>query len=203
MEEKTILAGKEDSELWEAFRQGDQEAFSTIYKLYVHRLFAYGMHFSTDRELVKDVIQDLFVRMYHRKEKLQKTNNIKFYLLVALRNLMLNVLQKAPEKDPIENYASLFMADYSEIEFYIEEEERGRLEQHLDQVLKTLPPRQQLLIHYRFVEELDYQEIAVLMNMNYQSVRNLLHRSLKKIREEWGDWGMLCLWVWVTKINFR
>lgn len=47
--------------------------------------------------------------------------------------------------------------------------------------------RQKMVIQYRFIEGLKYEEIAQLMDMNYQSVHNLLQRALNKIREEWQD----------------
>ena len=52
--------------LWEKLLAGDEDACTYIYRKYIEELFSYGMRFTSDRELVKDCIQDLFVKIYFR-----------------------------------------------------------------------------------------------------------------------------------------
>jgi RNA polymerase sigma factor (sigma-70 family) len=60
-------------------------------------------------------------------------------------------------------------------------------QEKINKIFALLTSRQQEVIYYRFIQELDLNEIAILMDMNYQSVQNLIQRSLKKIRDTFGS----------------
>ena len=68
------------------FLKGDDRAYTELYNLYIDDLFAYGMHFTTNRESVKDCIQEVFISLYKDRSKQRKVNNIKSYLFVSLKN---------------------------------------------------------------------------------------------------------------------
>ena len=72
------------------------------------------------------------------------------------------------------------------IESYIvlKEEETAQI-RHLNAVLDTLPKRQQEIVYLRFYQNLEFDEIARIMGLTRQSVANLLHRTLKKIKDSW------------------
>ncbi len=69
--------------LWKRFLKGDDRAYTELYNLYIDDLFAYGMHFTTNRESVKDCIQEVFISLYKDRSKQRKVNNIKSYLFVS------------------------------------------------------------------------------------------------------------------------
>ena len=60
--------------------------FSQLYDKHVDSLFSFGSKFTSDRELIKDCIQDVFVKLFNKKETLDKVCNIESYLYVSLRN---------------------------------------------------------------------------------------------------------------------
>src|SRR5690606_14004714 len=76
---------KEEVVLWKAFRGGDEVAFSEIARKYYRSLFGYGIKFSSDREFVKDCIQDLFMELWSKRESIGDTDFVKFYLFKSLR----------------------------------------------------------------------------------------------------------------------
>jgi len=81
-----------DYELWESFRDGDDKAFSEIFNRHVQMLFRYGVKFIHDEEMVKDSIQELFVKLYHNRQNLSSTDNIHLYLFRALKNKLIDAL---------------------------------------------------------------------------------------------------------------
>ncbi|MDH6307048.1 RNA polymerase sigma factor (sigma-70 family) [Parabacteroides sp. PF5-5] len=87
----------EESSLWEKFLKGDDKAYAYFYKKYMESLFSYGMRFTSDRELVKDCIQDIFVKIYSNRSNLKQTDNVKLYLFIALKNTLFNVFAKNTE----------------------------------------------------------------------------------------------------------
>ena len=79
-----------DKLIWNRFLAGDNEAFSEVYQKYVQSLFLYGLQFTSDRELVKDSIHDLFVKLYNGRNNISEIKNVKIYLFVLLKNILID-----------------------------------------------------------------------------------------------------------------
>lgn len=173
--------------LWNQFLSGDDKAYATIYEQHVQSMYAYGMHFTSDSELVKDCIHDIFVKIYQNKKNLQPTDNIRLYLFIALKNRLFNIFRKDVEFCQIDTMEPVFAADYTIEDRIIDDEQTQLLNEKMIHMLEVLTPRQKEVIYYRYVESLSYDEIEKIMGMNYQSIQNLVHRSLKKLRNTFSN----------------
>lgn len=167
--------------LFTAFQAGDMTAFSQLYDLHVNILFNYGCRLTTDKELLRDCIHDIFVKLYVKKGELG-IENLKSYLFIALKNRLCDELRRRmylsdtaiediePESgDDVE--ASYLAAEKENVE--------NRTVNHL---LGQLSSRQREALTLYYIEEKKYEDICEIMDMNYQSVRNLMHRGLTKLR---------------------
>lgn len=174
-----------EGELWKAFLLEDKEAFSTLYYQYSDILFSYGCRMVADRELVKDAIQDLFVKLYNNRSNLSETEHVRFYLLKALRNALILKLEKRPNLSIDADINLLFQVELSvsdddgDDEMFSEEQKK-----ELSRAMNTLTSRQREAVYLRYINEVPLEEIAQMLDMNYQSARNLIHRSLLKLRKE-------------------
>ena len=171
-----------DQIIWENFLCGDDEAYTYIYREYSQALYAYGMHFTSDKGLVEDCIQDVFIKIFQNRRHLQSTDNIKLYLFIALKNKLFNIFRKDIKYSQIDSLEPVFAAEYTIEDEIIENEREQFLNEKMIRMLEVLSPRQKEIIYYRFVEGLSYEEICQIMDMNYQSAQNLIQRSLKKLR---------------------
>jgi RNA polymerase sigma factor (sigma-70 family) len=171
-----------ESLLWDRFLSGDDEAYACIYKQYVQRLFSYALQFTSDRELIKDCIQDVFEKLHKNREKLKQTDNVKVYLFVILKNSLINSLKK---EQTYFQYIGGIDASETETAVHIleQKEEEENIRGKVQQIFRLLTPRQKEIMFYRYIEEMDIKDIALIMEMNYQSVQNLIQRSIKKARE--------------------
>jgi len=169
---------------WNSFLSGNKEAFATLYEKLVRDLFSFGTTFTSDTELIKDCIQDMFVRFFQDKTQLSAVKNVKIYLLVVLKNAIFNELKKR-------EVFQKFIESYEAEESFTEESEEERIiaweeeitKQHLlDKCRSVLTERQFEIIHYRFVDELSIEDISDMLNLSYQTVANSIQRSLTKIR---------------------
>ena len=178
---------------WKLFLEGDDQAYSWIYTHYIQVLYNYGLQITPDSEIVKDCIQDVFVKIYKAKKKLTVPQNPKVYLMIALKNNIYNTFnQERLQK----NYA--FSLYQTEVQLtvkndFIDQEARHEEMNNIKRMMKILTPRQREVIYYRFIEELSYDDICQIMGLNYQSAYNLLQRSLQKIREAYGVTGIWML----------
>jgi RNA polymerase sigma factor (sigma-70 family) len=175
----------DESQVWKEFKNGSKEAFFRIYINYVNVLYNYGRKIINEKDLVEDCIQDLFLEIWESREKLSDTNSIKYYLLKALRIKIfkeLNKRNKYLDKNALpENYDFNIVFSF-EVEL-INEELSVEQKEKLSKVLEKLSQRQKEAVFLRYFDDLEYDEIASVMAINYQSVHNLIHRAIKILRE--------------------
>ena len=160
-----------------SFQAGNMAAFSQLYDLHINILFNYGLKLTIDKELLKDCIHDIFVKLYTKKEELGTIDNLKSYLFISLKNKLCDELRKRMymSDTAIEDVNAVAPTD---VEDDYMEEEFSLVKRLLDQ----LSPRQREALTLYYIEEKKYEDICEIMNMNYQSVRNLMHRGLTKLR---------------------
>lgn len=171
--------------LWERFRVGDPEAFTKLTKLFYRPVYSYAIKLSRDDEFVADCIQELYLELWERRSFLGATTYVKPYLLKAIRNkiikesIRLRRFREADELDfTTEDDGSI------ELEIVTSEYEREKID-HLKQLVDQLSKRQQEIIYLRFYQNLEFDEISEVMGLARQSVANLLHRTIRDIRNKW------------------
>ncbi|GAB2796243.1 sigma-70 family RNA polymerase sigma factor [Rhabdobacter roseus] len=175
----------EEYVLWQRFKSGDQEAFALLYEQYVGILYNYGYHITPHTALVQDAIQDLFTDLWRTRQNLSDTTSVKYYLFRSLRRKIhrlsetYQTLQSIPESDNLPDIPHILSQEALRIEKDTQEE----LIRQLQQALTNLPERQQEAIRLRFFDGFELREVASIMQMNEQSVRNLIQRSIKKLRQ--------------------
>ncbi|MFT7162629.1 MAG: hypothetical protein ACI9GZ_003821 [Bacteroidia bacterium] len=76
---KNPLANMSNFDLWNNFKSGDEASFIFIYKKYFPKLFQFGNQFTSRAGLVEDSIQDLFIELREKREKITIKRSIKFY----------------------------------------------------------------------------------------------------------------------------
>ena len=185
-----------ESEVWSSFRNGSDAAFAYIYRQHVKVLFAYGIKIVRDRVIVEDCIHDLFIELWERKVFLSNTDSIKLYLLKSLKRKILKAIQnnnRLPGKVEITeeyNFTIEFSHETALVNQQFTLEQEARLKQAIDKLSKN----QREIIFLKFYAGLSYEEIAILMAINYQSVKNLMFRSMKTLRTEF-DPSLISLYI--------
>lgn len=177
-----------DTTLWTAIQQGDEQAFAHLYDRYFERLYEYGMRLHPNDDVVKDVIQELFIKLWTNKDNLSTSVDARPYLLVALRGTLYNRLR--PRRNAImvafNQQEHDFLAHFSTEHAYIKKEQLQAQQQQLLQALNELNARQKEILYLRYFEELDYEQIAVIMDISVKGAYKLVARALKNMRELLG-----------------
>ena len=168
--------------LWKELCKGNEDAFQRVYDKYVQELFDYGMRFSQDEDLVKDSIQEMFVYIYKKRNSLGKTDNIKYYLLKTLKRRIFRILRKNNKIVHLDISEMPFSIIGSAEDEIMSDEQTNELKANLKNAIEKLPPRQKEALFLRFNEGLEYTEICKIMEVDYQSVRNIVSRAISKLR---------------------
>ena len=175
---------EEDITLLHSFLTGNNVAFSSIYSMYVDELFSYGLGLGFDEEVVKDAIQDIFVKFYINKKQLRDVVNLKYYLFRMIKNRLLDIYKSVAKENPLETSELPFLIEPSILDCMIAEEEKEDVEQRVGELLNVLTDRQKEAVYLRFIQEMEYEEVANLLDMTAPAVRKLISRAIKRMRDE-------------------
>ena len=157
---------------------------ANLYDKHIDNLFAFGSKFTNDRELIKDCIHDVFVKFYAKRSSMDAVANIESYLYISLRNRINDeyrrIIRICDQEITDKTMHEIAEAD----EFRRERMERQQmLSNTIDRYFDKLSPRQRQIINLYYIGERKYDDICQIMGINYQSVRNLMHRSISRLRE--------------------
>jgi len=181
------LSHDDEALLWRKFKNDDKDAFAMLYQKHIIPLIAYGGKVCPDQDQLKDQIQELFVELWNSRKSLADTDSVRFYLLKALRYKLIRLEKNRQLTTGIRQFEerNSGMLKEDPIEDSIVERE---LHEAFRALLKTaighLTLRQQEIIQLHFYQGLTHQQIARLMDMNYQSVSNLLYNALCRLKEQ-------------------
>jgi RNA polymerase sigma factor (sigma-70 family) len=182
---KVGFDGMEDSQVWEEFKAGDDQALVYMYKQHYQMLFKYGIKVCRDKDLTKDCIQDIFTELWDNREKVNPVHHIKAYLLKYFRRHLLNKIQLERKNVDLGNQEfPAFGVEDSYENILVNEQVSSEMKKRVVNACQKLSKRQQEVIYLRFYSDLTYEQIADIMDLRYQSVRNLLHETMKVLRKD-------------------
>lgn len=186
----------EEAKHWEALKAGNINALQELYNHHIGALYSYGMVLCQDPDRVKDSIHDLFLSLWSNHQGISVPSSGKAYLVVSLRRRIFdkgtkNNLATSPFED---TYQEQDVFESSEEKWIMDEEETER-QQKLDTALAQLSDRQREIIHMKYIQDMEYDEIAQVMGLNYQSARNLVNRGLIALRKTMISWIGLFIYL--------
>ncbi|MFY9153194.1 MAG: sigma-70 family RNA polymerase sigma factor [Prolixibacteraceae bacterium] len=176
-------------EAWAKFKEGDFASLGVLFEIHYQELFYYGIKIVPLPELVKDSIQDLFTDVWERRKKMTGVGNFKAYLLISLRRELIRRINKVRKENQGDTLNTLQFS-FSAEDFLISDEENRNHSKLLTGSMQSLTERQREVILLRFFHGLEFHEIAQVLEMNVQSVRNLLFRAIDKIRKDMTEKGV-------------
>lgn len=173
------------STYWKDFLlENNTESFAHVYKESVNGLYAYGISLGFPTDECLDAIQDVFYKLYVSKKELRHVSNIRSYLFRSLRNRLFDMNKQQKKTHSLEMEDSdVFPIEVSVSERFEDEEERVLLKQKVEKLLDLLTHRQREAVYLRYMQDLEYGEIAGILQMRPDSVRKLVYRALEVIRE--------------------
>jgi RNA polymerase sigma factor (sigma-70 family) len=173
-----------EAALWNEFRGGSLEAFTALYNAHVQALYSYGRKFTADKNALEDTIQDLFIDLWKKRETLGATDSARYYLFAALRHRIFRARQASLKQTSAESFPEEY-----EFEIILSPEsslinDQTLLEQRtlLDQAIQKLTKRQKEAIYLKFYENLSYDEVAQVMDLEIRSAYNLISKAIESLR---------------------
>jgi RNA polymerase sigma factor (sigma-70 family) len=168
---------------WRQLKNDDRQGLEGLYVRYSRELFRYGMAVQSDRDLIKDCIQELFIDLWKYRKSLRDTVDVKIYLCKSLSHKIFRqrkLEKRRLEQDNHEICSSLYPSDMLLTELPEPAEEDGP---RLARAISKLPERQREIIQYVFFEQLSSAEVSKKMGIGVQSVYTLTWKAIAKLKK--------------------
>ena len=178
--------------LVKALKEGKQLAFSIVYKTYAAQTFSLAFKYLLNKELAEDAVQNLFLKLWLKKDEIDETTPINRYLFTMLKNDLLNTLRDSKKNIYLlEDCLSMVLEleDNSQNE-NLKQEQMNIIQQALEQ----LSPQRRKVFEMKVSGKYSNQEIADKLNLSINTIKFQYSQSLKQIRATVGELSLLLLY---------
>ena len=175
-----------DRILIEKVKTGDMVAFEQLFKKYYNELCGYAYQYFKDRDTVEDIVQDLFYKLWQKRERLEIRSSFRAYLYKAVYNNTLQVLKEKNSLQPIEDQQGRYEVILSDEIF--ETVESKEVLQIIEKTLENMPERVRKIFELSRFEGLRYREIAEHLSISIKTVEANMGKALKIFRKSLRDY---------------
>ncbi len=167
---------------------GKNADITVIYNYYVDDMYTYAMYLGFNEYDIMDAIHDVFCNLCYRQKKLNEISNLKFYLFKSLKNRLIDISRNKKDKMDFNSLAArefLNSGHKNDTENrLIQKEDEEKIQNTIREILALLSPRQQEIIYLRYIQEYNYEQIAELMDINYENSRKLVYKAILSLRRK-------------------
>ena len=176
----------EDKELYIKLKAGNEHAFQALFLKYYSSMCHFARQFLNSSELAEETVQDMFVKIWEKRETLNIETSVKHYFFRSVRNHCLNQLQHEKIK---KQYAGMVLGsskqEINPDQFYLEVD----LIQRIEKSIHSLPPKRQEIFRLSREQGLKYTEIADTLKISVKTVEAQMGLALKYLREDLKDFS--------------
>lgn len=166
-----------DNKWVRGINRGDKKSFEAIYKCYYTQLHNFLFRYTQSEDLIEDVIQDVFYKVWQNRKKLEPRGTLKSYLFTAVRNQAFKKIES--EKKYVGNNKEF--SDFEEINCVPPDGtyEFKELKKAYQEAVKKLPEKRRNIYLMHREDNLTYNEIADVLRISVKTVETQMSRSLK------------------------
>lgn len=177
----------EQMRIWsEEIRQSSREAFDGLFRHLYPRLVYFAMRFTKKKAEACDIVQDAFVILWQKKDRIDPNQSLKAYLFKIVRNRSINWLNE--QYNQMESLNDTIVDTLSEPEENENEHSFENLQSYFTKWINDLPERQKEAFELSRFEGLNHDEIADVMNLSPKTVNNHIVAALQSIRKQYDDY---------------
>jgi RNA polymerase sigma-70 factor (ECF subfamily) len=162
--------------------KGDQRSFEDIYRLFFIRLFNFALLYVHKKEIAEEVVNDVMMKVWNKKEALTGIQNLETYLFVAVRNQSLNYKSQYSglhvELEPEHGRGEIINLNDPEKEL-----EWKEIHHRLNQAIDQLPDQCRTVFRLIKEEGFRYKQVAEILNISPRTVETQLFRAIKKLEK--------------------
>lgn len=176
---------------------GDEQAFELLFRKYYMRLCGFANKFLNDPEESREIVQEVFMKIWEGREDIDPEDSLKSYLFKIAQNLSLNRLRKKKVESKYVEIYKLVYIDHSEFSSY-ESLLARELEDNITTAINTIPPKCKRVFELSRMEGLKYDEIAKTLNISVKTVEAQMSKALRILRLELKDYLEILIFILIS-----
>ncbi|MDL2213516.1 RNA polymerase sigma-70 factor [Bacteroides sp. OttesenSCG-928-D19] len=169
-----------EKELIHACKNGSEEAFRELYDRYWHRVFHFASLYIRNREEVREIVQEVFIKLWESLHSIRQEENLKGFLFIITRN---HIFNKSRSKHF--NYDFYQITVHNALEYSYDmngELEAKDLAAYIDELIAQMPQQRKTVFTLSRKEYKSYKEIALMLNISEKTVERHINESIKYIK---------------------
>jgi len=182
MEEMRVTAHEDIYSLVRRIKKGDREAFMAVTHLYQKKVFLLAYSFFRNKEDALDIVQETFLRLYQKISMFQEGKNFQSWLLQITKNLCIDSYRRNHGR----NGQIGFEKSIDQMDLSNPDERTDHLSSDIKEIisrcLKKLSERQRMIFVMKHYNNLEYNEIAQILNIALGTVKSLNFKAVQNMR---------------------
>ncbi|MHA4806567.1 RNA polymerase sigma factor [Flavitalea flava] len=170
-----------DNDLIVQFTRGSTQAFTTIYNEYYLSLYRFAKRFIIDQGTAEDITADIFARLWKKRTDFGSIKNIKAFLYVSIRNACLDFL-RSQQRQNLKQAELIYLLQQETETGFLQDDIAAEVLKEIYKEIENLPKSCKKVFLLSYIEERSNTEIAGILGISNQSVRNYKQRAIKILR---------------------
>lgn len=170
-----------DRELLTLAQEGETNAFQELYTRYWERLFVHAMAMTSSEDTAKDIVQEIFVELWDKRQELQIKSSLKAYLYRTVKNKVFNIYAR----NQVHEKYLISLTEFEKQENNADHLLRENLVQSaLEKEIAALPHKMRRIFEMSRSEHMSYKEIAEELQISDKTVKKQISNALKILRSK-------------------
>jgi RNA polymerase sigma-70 factor (family 1) len=169
-----------EEQLLKRLAAGDEMAFNAIYQQYQQPVFAFAFYLTKSRVLSEEVVQEIFVRVWEKREQFPENMVMLPYIKRMAQNLVLDIFRKAGREQVMQQTL------YDAVSSVFDHPADQLLEKELHRIyrdgINRLPPQKKIIYTLHRDHQLSYEQIAGRLKLSPNTVRNHMAEAIRSVR---------------------
>jgi RNA polymerase sigma-70 factor (ECF subfamily) len=178
---KTFLeSSRLDFKYVKGIRSNDPAAFASLFRKYYEQLFYFALRFLKDSQTAENIVQDVFVKLWEKREEWHVQSSVKAYLYTAVKNRSLNYIKREKSMVSVEEVSVNQMDEIPSPEESLIENE---IMEAVQGAIEKLPQQCRCVYQMKRYDGMTYSEIAEILNVSINTVKTQMKRALKSLHK--------------------
>ena len=178
-----------EEEIIRKISYGDQQAFKKLFHLYFEKLCRFAFLFLYSKELSDEIVLDVFLNIWIKREQLTSVHNIRLFLYTSVRNKAINYCQREKPVHSRKNINVYELEIESGETSFDDSIDRKLFHERLQKSFDLLPERCKMIARLHFNDQLQYNEIAKILHISHKTVRSQIAIATQKVKDIFGKYG--------------
>lgn len=184
MKERNGQKYDSDQHLVESIQTGDEQAFKQLFYNYYYDLCGFASQMTKSRDQAKDVVQEVFYKLWKGREQWSVYSSLKAYLFQSVRNESLNQIDRMQYRQNMRKEFATREREHIGGKSIKHDDKNEQLLSRIWSIVKEMPQRRQTVFVLHRKHGLSYKEIAEVLEISRKTVENHMGLALSDIREQ-------------------